>query len=92
MFSNSLNRFIHEIFGLIKNHIVGWRIFELFAAEATLKLGDAVKTVFGFIKPNDSPEVIAFDAALSGFTHGGHMEKRCSGILGAKIRGSAVVI
>ena len=92
MFSNNFNGFINQVLWFVDYEVVGGGVFELRAAEATFEFGDAVKAVLSFVCADNTPKVVAFDAAFSGFTHGFHMKKWSGGIFGAKICRRAVVI
>ena len=69
-FASCFNELCNLIFWIVQDEIVGGGVFEFKTAETALKLGNAVKTVIFFVFFDDSPEVIAENAALSCFFHG----------------------
>ena len=91
-FADSFDGFSEEIFGAVEDEIVGGSIAEFCATETTFELGNAVETVSFFFWADDAPEVVAGDAAFSGFLHGFHVEQWGGGVFCAKVGRNAIVI
>ena len=63
-----------EIWESVDDEVVGGGVAVLGTAETALELRYAVEAVGSLICANDTPEVVAGDASLSGVAHGLHME------------------
>ena len=91
-FASGFDDFGNKILGVIDDIVVSRGVFELSATKRTFKLGNTVKTVASFVFTNNSPEVVASDAASARVFHRFKMEQGCGGIFGAEVGGDAIMI
>ena len=87
-----LNNKIDAIFRRTNYHIVGVKILELLDTKAALELADAIKTMFCFVKPSNTPEVVALNTPLARIAHRLHMEKWRTRIFRTEFSRNAIVI